>query len=297
MRGSCIRGRRGGLPVSLVMLQGVADDAWHMTHDTWEGPSARCRNGMGNDLGIAWESVSKRYDDGTVAVDNVSLVAEEHRTLALVGSSGSGKTTLLQMVNRMVTPNAGRVVIHGKDNHGMNPVALRRSIGYVLQNGGLLPNRTVLDNIATVPMLLGMKRKEARAHALEVLDEVRLEKSIKDRYPSELSGGQQQRVGVARALAANPDILLMDEPFAAVDPIVRRGLQDELLRLQSEIGKTIVFVTHDIDEAFYLGDHVALMRPGGTLAQFGTARELIDQPADSFVKTFISAGCLRSELR
>ncbi|MFT8358580.1 ABC transporter ATP-binding protein [Bifidobacterium aquikefiri] len=252
---------------------------------------------MEHGLGIAWKSVSKTYNDGTVAVNNVSVTADEHRTLALVGSSGSGKTTLLQMVNRMVTPNSGTVLIQGQDNQGMNPVTLRRSIGYVLQNGGLLPNKTVLDNIATVPVLQGTRRKDARVHALELLDEVGLEKSIQNRYPSELSGGQQQRVGVARALAANPEILLMDEPFAAVDPIVRRNLQDELLRLQSEIGKTIVFVTHDIDEAFYLGDKVALLRPGGMLAQVGTARELIDHPADSFVASFINAGCLRSELQ
>lgn len=238
---------------------------------------------------IHFEDVSKSYPGSAPAVQGFSLEVPSHQTVVLVGSSGSGKTTLLRMVNRMVDPTGGRVLIDDQDVRDVNPVLLRRSIGYVLQNGGLLPHRTVLDNIATVPMLNGTPRSQARTDALGLLERVGLSSSLAKRYPAELSGGQQQRVGVARALAANPNILLMDEPFGAVDPIVRRELQEELLRLQADLGKTILFVTHDIDEAFLLGDQVVVLREHGRIAQQGTPEEILAQPADDFVKNFIGA--------
>lgn len=236
---------------------------------------------------IEFESVSKTYGDGPDAVTRFSLIVPSHKTVVLVGSSGSGKTTLLRMVNRMVDPSSGRVLIDGADIQHRNPVALRRSIGYVLQQGGLMPHRTVAQNVATVPILTGTSRREALAAALELLERVGLDPAIGQRYPAQLSGGQQQRVGVARALAADPNILLMDEPFGAVDPIVRRELQDELRRLQTELGKTIVFVTHDIDEAFRLGDEVVVLRERGQIAQRGTPAEILAAPADAFVRDFI----------
>ncbi len=236
---------------------------------------------------IEFESVSKSYPGGAQAVNNFSLVVPSHRTVVLVGSSGSGKTTLLRMVNRMVDPTSGRVLIDGDDVRDRDPVALRRSIGYVLQSGGLLPHRTVLDNIATVPVLNGTPRRQARQAAFGLLERVGMDPALGSRYPSELSGGQQQRVGVARALASDPNILLMDEPFGAVDPIVRRELQDELRRLQTALGKTILFVTHDIDEAFRLGDEVVVLREGGVIAQQGSPQEILSNPADEFVREFI----------
>lgn len=236
---------------------------------------------------IEFESVSKSYPGGAQAVNNFSLVIPSHRTVVLVGSSGSGKTTLLRMVNRMVDPTSGRVLIDGEDVRDRDPVALRRSIGYVLQSGGLLPHRTVLDNIATVPVLNVTPRRQARQAAVGLLERVGMDPALGSRYPSELSGGQQQRVGVARALASDPNILLMDEPFGAVDPIVRRELQDELRRLQTALGKTILFVTHDIDEAFRLGDEVVVLREGGVIAQQGSPQEILSNPADEFVREFI----------
>ena len=238
---------------------------------------------------IEFRAVSKTYPGLVLAVAEFSLVVPSHRTVALVGSSGSGKTTLLRMVNRMVAPTSGRVLIDGEDVAGRDPVALRRSIGYVMQQGGLLPHRTVADNIATVPRLNGAPRRQARAAAVDLLVRVGLAPELGRRYPAELSGGQQQRVGVARALAANPNILLMDEPFGAVDPIVRRELQDELLRLQQELGKTIVFVTHDVDEAFRLADEVVVLREQAVVAQSGTPAEILAAPADDFVRYFIGA--------
>ncbi len=238
---------------------------------------------------IEFRSVTKRFPDGTVAVDDFSLVVPSRRITVLVGSSGSGKTTILRMINRMVDPTSGAVEIDGEDVQSLKPVQLRRSIGYVMQNSGLLPHRKVVDNIATVPLLRGEKRKAARDRALELMDTVGLERSLADRYPAQLSGGQQQRVGVARGLAVDPNILLMDEPFGAVDPIVREDLQNELLRLQRELGKTVVFVTHDIDEAFKLGDEVVIFRKGGIVAQKGTPAEILAAPADEFVATFVGA--------
>jgi osmoprotectant transport system ATP-binding protein len=238
---------------------------------------------------IEFSRVAKVFPDGTQAVGEFSLVIPSRKTTVLVGSSGSGKTTLLRMINRMVEPTSGTIAIDGDDIAGRKPVELRRSIGYVMQNSGLLPHFTVADNIATVPVLEGQSRKTARGRALELMDTVGLDRAMADRYPSQLSGGQQQRVGVARGLAADPNILLMDEPFGAVDPIVRDELQQELLRLQREIGKTIVFVTHDIDEAFLLGDQVVILEKGAKVAQVGSPREIAANPANDFVASFIGA--------
>ena len=238
---------------------------------------------------IEFRQVSKQFPDGTLAVDDFSLVLPSHKTTVLVGSSGSGKTTLLRMINRMVDPTAGVIEIDGGDIAGLEPVKLRRSIGYVMQNSGLLPHRKVVDNVATVPLLRGVPKKQARQDALVLLDTVGLDRSLADRYPSQLSGGQQQRVGVARGLAVNPNILLMDEPFGAVDPIVRAELQQELIRLQRELGKTVVFVTHDVEEAFLLGDQVVILRQGGRIAQVGSPAEILANPADDFVASFVGA--------
>lgn len=236
---------------------------------------------------IEFENVTKVYADGTLAVEGCSLSVPAGKITVLVGSSGSGKTTLLKMINRMVEPSSGRVIIGGSDVRDADPVKLRRSIGYVLQHGGLLPHRTVIDNIAFVARFGGASRAEARERSTRLLDLVGLEPELGTRYPEQLSGGQQQRVGVARALAADPTVLLMDEPFGSVDPIVRRELQDELLRLQRDLSKTVVFVTHDVDEAFRLGDLVVVMRAGGVIAQQGSPAELLAAPADDFVRHFI----------
>ena len=238
---------------------------------------------------IEFHSVTKRFPDGTLAVDDFSLALPSHKTTVFVGTSGSGKTTLLRMINRMVDPTSGSIDIDGADIGTLEPVQLRRGIGYVMQNSGLLPHRRVVDNVATVPMLRGTPKRKAREEALVLLDTVGLDRSLANRYPNQLSGGQQQRVGVARGLAVNPNILLMDEPFGAVDPIVRAELQQELLRLQRELGKTVVFVTHDIDEAFLLGDQVVILRTGGKVAQVGTPAEILANPIDEFVATFVGA--------
>ncbi|WP_248240482.1 ABC transporter ATP-binding protein [Microbacterium kunmingense] len=246
---------------------------------------------------IEFRGVTKRFPDGTEAVRSFDLVVPAHTTTVFVGSSGCGKTTLLRMINRMVEPSDGTILIDGEDIAGRDPVKLRRSIGYVMQNSGLLPHFTVAENIATVPVLEGAKRKKARAQALELMDTVGLDRGMADRYPSQLSGGQQQRVGVARGLAADPNILLMDEPFGAVDPIVRAELQEELLRIQREVAKTIVFVTHDIDEAFLLGDQVVILEKGAQVAQRGTPDEIIEAPATDFVASFIGADRGKRALR
>ncbi|MBO4254303.1 ABC transporter ATP-binding protein [Streptomyces griseorubiginosus] len=238
---------------------------------------------------IRIDSVTKRYPDGTVAVDNLSLEIPDRSITVFVGPSGCGKTTTLRMINRMIEPSEGTITIDGKDISRQPVNTLRRSMGYVIQNAGLFQHRTIIDNIATVPRLLGWDKARARARAGELMERVGLDGSLAKRYPYQLSGGQQQRVGVARALAADPPVLLMDEPFSAVDPVVRKGLQDELLRIQDELGKTIVFVTHDIDEAVKIGTMVAVMRTGGHLAQFAPPAELLTDPADAFVEDFLGA--------
>jgi osmoprotectant transport system ATP-binding protein len=236
---------------------------------------------------IRFESVTKRFPDGTVAVDELSLEAPSGKITVLVGPSGCGKTTSLRMINRMIEPTSGRIILFDQDTAQIDPAKLRRGIGYVIQHAGLFPHRTVVDNVATVPLLLGTDKRTARKRAMELLDRVGLPSNLARRYPGQLSGGQQQRVGVARALAADPPVMLMDEPFSAVDPVVRAQLQDEFLRLQQDLGKTIAFVTHDIDEAIKLGDKVAVMRAGGKLAQFAEPAELLSYPADAFVAGFV----------
>ncbi|WP_432547544.1 ABC transporter ATP-binding protein [Kineococcus sp. SYSU DK004] len=236
---------------------------------------------------ITFEAVRKEFGDGTVAVEHLDLELPAGQITVFVGPSGCGKTTSLRMINRMVEPTSGRVLLDGRDVAAQDPATLRRGIGYVIQHAGLFPHRTVADNIATVPRLSGRSRREARAAAGALLERVGLDAALGDRYPAQLSGGQQQRVGVARALAADPPVMLMDEPFSAVDPVVREQLQREFLRLQAELGKTIALVTHDIDEAVVLGDRIAVFRQGGHLAQFGTPRELLERPADDFVREFV----------
>ena len=238
-------------------------------------------------MAIEFRSVTKQFPDGTVAVDDFSLVLPAHKTTVFVGSSGCGKTTLLRMINRLIEPTSGEITIDGEPIQNRDPVRLRRGIGYVMQNAGLLPHFTVIDNVATVPRLNGTPRAEARRRALELLDIVGFDRALADRYPRQLSGGQQQRVGVARGLAADPNILLMDEPFGAVDPIVRSELQTETLRLQRDLDKTVVFVTHDIDEAFLLGDQVVILEKGAHIAQVGSPSEIIENPATDFVAEFI----------
>jgi len=238
---------------------------------------------------IEFRNVSKTFPDGTRAVDDFNIVIPSRKTTVFVGSSGCGKTTLLRMINRMVDPSSGTIEIDGKDISTIEPVQLRRTIGYVMQNSGLLPHRKVIDNVATVPLLKGVPKKQAHSDALALLDTVGLDRSLANRYPSQLSGGQQQRVGVARGLAVNPNILLMDEPFGAVDPIVRSDLQTETMRLQRELDKTVVFVTHDIDEAFLLGDQVVILEKGAGIAQQGTPEEILANPANDFVASFIGA--------
>jgi len=236
---------------------------------------------------IEFQAVTKEYPDGTVAVDNLDLTVEDGKITVFVGPSGCGKTTSLRMINRMIDPTGGTILLDGKDIRESDPPLLRRGIGYVIQHAGLFPHRTVLDNVATVPLLTGAGKRAARTKAAELMELVGLPAQFAKRYPAQLSGGQQQRVGVARALAADPPVLLMDEPFSAVDPIVRDDLQQQLLRLQSELDKTIVFVTHDIDEAIKLGDRVAVFRVGGRLAQYDTPSALLARPADEFVSSFV----------
>ncbi len=236
---------------------------------------------------IRYSGVSKVYPNGTTAVDHLDLEIPTGSLTVFVGPSGCGKTTSLRMLNRMVEPSSGTVEVNGRNVADVPAAQLRRSMGYVMQQSGLMPHRTVEDNIATVPRLNGVSKSQARASARELLGSVGLDESLATRYPAQLSGGQQQRVGVARALAADPPILLMDEPFSAVDPVVRQDLQRELLDLQKRLHRTIVFVTHDIDEAITLGNRVAVFARGGKLAQYATPEELLRAPADDFVADFI----------
>jgi osmoprotectant transport system ATP-binding protein len=236
---------------------------------------------------ISFQSVSKVYPDGTHAVEDLTIEIPTGQITVFVGPSGCGKTTSLRMINRMIEPTHGAVLIDGTDTRSIDAPSLRQGIGYVIQNAGLFPHRTVLDNVATVPVLQGKSRRAARVAAGELLARVGLDAAMGGRYPAQLSGGQQQRVGVARALAADPPVMLMDEPFSAVDPVVRAQLQDEFIRLQSDLGKTIVFVTHDIDEAVKLGEQIAVFAIGGRLAQFATPSEVLSRPADDFVADFV----------
>ncbi|WP_307106116.1 ABC transporter ATP-binding protein [Arthrobacter globiformis] len=241
---------------------------------------------------IYLENVSKRYpDQGKDAVAGLSMEIKRGEFVVLVGPSGCGKTTTLRMINRLVEPTGGRIWIDGKDVTHVDVDQLRRGIGYVIQQIGLLPHLTIAENVALVPKLLGDSKSKRRARAEELLDLVGLEPATyADRYPKQLSGGQQQRVGVARALAADPPVMLMDEPFGAVDPIAREKLQIEFLRLQERIRKTIVLVTHDIDEALRLGDRIAIFGPGSRLAQFDTPLQILSNPADDFVRDFVGTG-------
>lgn len=248
--------------------------------------------------GVQFDQVTKTYPGPggrtSVAIREVSLDIPAGQITVLVGSSGSGKTTLLRCVNRMVTPTSGRVLINGADVAELDPVKLRRTIGYVMQEAGLLPHRRVLDNITTVPRLDGVGKQEARRRGRELMDLVGLDPQLAARYPAELSGGQRQRVGVARALAASPRLLLMDEPFGAVDPIVRADLQREIRALQAQLEATIIFVTHDIAEALSLGDHVVILGAEGRIAQQGAGTNLVAHPADDFVAAFLGLGGDRS---
>jgi osmoprotectant transport system ATP-binding protein len=243
---------------------------------------------------VAFEHVSKRYP-GTArgvpgAVEDLSLEVPAGKICVLVGPSGCGKTTSLKMVNRLIEPTSGRILIDGADAAGRDVIELRRSIGYVIQQVGLFPHETVGENVATVPRLLGWPAERRRERSDALLALVGLDPATyRDRFPARLSGGERQRVGVARALAADPPIMLMDEPFGAVDPIVRERLQNELLNLQEVLAKTILFVTHDIDEAIKMGDLVAVMEAGGRLAQFGTPAEILADPASDFVARFVGA--------
>jgi osmoprotectant transport system ATP-binding protein len=239
---------------------------------------------------IRLSGVGKTYDDGTVAVQELDLEIGRGELVCLVGPSGCGKSTTLKMINRLIEPTTGRIEIEGRDVTGEDPVQLRRGIGYVIQQVGLFPHQRITANVMTVPLLYGESKAVARERAHRLLELVGLDPATYgDRYPHQLSGGQRQRVGVARALAADPPVLLMDEPFGAVDPVVRVRLQDEFLRLQRDLGKTVVLVTHDIDEAVRMGDRVAIFAVGGRLAQYATPVELLARPADDFVADFVGS--------
>ncbi|WP_381795346.1 ABC transporter ATP-binding protein [Streptomyces niveus] len=238
---------------------------------------------------IRFEHVTKRYPDGTTAVDDLSLEVGAGELVTLVGPSGCGKTTTMKMVNRLIEPTEGRIFMDGDDISTIDPVQLRRRIGYVIQQVGLFPHKTILENTATVPHLLGWQRGKGRERAAELLDLVGLDPSVYgERYPEQLSGGQRQRVGVARALAADPPVLLMDEPFGAVDPVVREHLQNEFLKLQAAVNKTVLFVTHDIEEAVRLGDRIAVYGQG-TIEQFDAPATVLGTPATPYVADFVGA--------
>ncbi|GGM60230.1 ABC transporter [Micromonospora sonchi] len=239
---------------------------------------------------ITLDGIGKRYPDGTEAVRDLSLHVDAGELVVLIGPSGCGKSTVLRMVNRLIEPTSGRILLGDADVTRVDPVRLRRQIGYVIQNVGLFPHQTVAANVATVPRLLGWSTERARHRVGELLELVGLDPGqFGRRYPHELSGGQRQRVGVARALAADPVVLLMDEPFSAVDPIVRTRLQEEFLRLQAEVRKTIVLVTHDLDEAVRLGDRIAVLSEGGRLEQYDRPAALLGSPATPFVREFVGA--------
>lgn len=239
---------------------------------------------------ISLRQVNKTYPDGTVAVGSLDLDVPRGALVTLVGPSGCGKSTTLKMVNRLIEPSSGQIILDGEDVTKVDPVKLRQRIGYVIQQTGLFPHRTIRENVGTVPEMLGWDRDKTARRVEELLDVVGLDPStFGDRYPHQLSGGQRQRVGVARAIAADPPVLLMDEPFGAVDPVVRGRLQDDILRIQRELGVTAMMVTHDIDEAAKMGDLVAVLNVGGVLAQYDTPSVVLGAPADDFVAEFVGA--------
>jgi osmoprotectant transport system ATP-binding protein len=252
----------------------------------------------GHGASIELETLTKRYPGGArPAVDNVSMEIKAGEVVVLVGPSGCGKSTLLKMINRLIEPTGGRIRMGGEDVTDIDPVGLRRKVGYAIQSAGLFPHMTVAQNISLVPRMIGWSKARIRARTEELLDLVGLDPGeFHGRYPRQLSGGQQQRVGVARALAADPPVLLMDEPFGAVDPITREHLQDELIRLQHELRKTIVFVTHDFDEAIKIGDRIAVLRERSHIAQFDTPEAILTNPADDFVSGFVGAGAALKRL-
>ncbi|MDC3377001.1 betaine/proline/choline family ABC transporter ATP-binding protein [Candidatus Nanopelagicales bacterium] len=247
---------------------------------------------------IKLEHVTKAYPGvEEPAVKDLNLEVNPGEILVLVGPSGCGKSTTLRLINRMIEPTSGRIIYEGEDVTKGDPNELRRRMGYVIQQIGLFPHRTIAENIATVPKLLKWPKDKIRARVDELLEVVSMDPSIyRDRYPSELSGGQAQRVGVARALGADPDVLLMDEPFGAIDPITRDRLQNEFLRLQGELKKTIVFVTHDIDEAVKMGDRIAILREQSEIAQLDTPEHILTDPADEFVENFLGSGAILKTL-
>ncbi len=238
---------------------------------------------------ISLRNVTKRYASGSNAVEDLSLDIPDGQTVVLVGPSGCGKTTTMKMINRLIEPTAGTIELDGVDVMKQDPVRLRRGIGYVIQGVGLMPHRTVAQNIAIVPKLIGWDDGKVKARVMELSDMLQLDRELLARYPSELSGGQRQRVGVARALAADPPVMLMDEPFGAVDPIVRARLQDQFLELQKQIRKTIVFVTHDVDEAIKMADRIAILNTGAKVEQYAEPEEILSNPANDFVKSFVGA--------
>jgi len=239
---------------------------------------------------IQIEHLTKRFAGPSApAVDDLTLAVGEREICVLIGPSGCGKTTTMRMINRMIEPDAGRIRIAGRDVTGIDPVTLRRSVGYVIQQVGLFPHMTIAENVATVPHLLGWDAARAARRVDELLARVDMDPArYRDRYPRELSGGQKQRVGVARALAADPPVMLMDEPFGALDPITRAALQDEFLRILNDLGKTIVFVTHDIDEALKMGSRIAILR-AGRLVQYDRPEAILAHPADAFVESFVGS--------
>ena len=240
------------------------------------------------DAMISLKNVSKRFEGTSgAAVDDLSLDIEKGETVVLVGPSGCGKTTTMKMINRLIEPSSGSITVDGTDVLHQDPVELRRGIGYVIQSIGLMPHRNIADNIGMVPRLIGWDNERIKERIDELVEIFQLETEMLSRYPSELSGGQRQRVGVARALAADPPVMLMDEPFAAVDPIVRERLQDQFLEIQARLRKTIVFVTHDIDEAVKLADRIAILNVGGVIEQFATPEEILREPANDFVRSFV----------
>jgi osmoprotectant transport system ATP-binding protein len=237
---------------------------------------------------ISLQNVTKRFEGSPdVAVDELSMDIHEGETVVLVGPSGCGKTTTMKMINRLIEPSSGTITMRGADISRQNPVSLRRKIGYVIQSIGLMPHRTIAENIATVPKLEGWDKPKIKERTDELISILDLDRDLLRRYPGELSGGQRQRVGVARALAADPPVMLMDEPFGAVDPIVRERLQDQFLDIQERLRKTIVFVTHDIDEAIKMADRIAILNRGGLMEQYAPPEQILREPANDFVKQFV----------